>query len=468
MTTTSIDEQMATARRSQGEGGEGVAGGPKEAPRVHGVVLDRSDPAFLAKAYDTYAELREQGPVVRVQHHPFLRDESEEQLAAERARGEHPTRELYFVTRYEEAAAALVDDRLSSDPHVLLTNEQRRQLPTGPAEIRPIAHSLLVRDPPDHTRLRKLVQPSFSHRAMEALKPRVQEITDDLLDQAERAAASRGEASPDRRMGLVEAFAYPLPVAVISDMLGIPVEDREAVKGWSTIRVESFRDPQGFEEMRRTMGAFGEYLRTLFERKRREPGDDMISQMVHAQEDGDRLSNEELLSMVFILYFAGHVTTVNLIGNGVVALLEHPGELARLKADPGLVKGLVEETLRYWGPVDYPSSVRTAKEDLEIGGTVIPKGSQVGIGIGSANRDPARFPDPEAFDISRPDAGRNIAFGRGIHLCIGAPLARLEAQIAFETLLRRFPDLRLVSPSADLRWNGAAGLRGFREVPVLF
>ncbi|KYF68787.1 cytochrome hydroxylase [Sorangium cellulosum] len=434
-------------------------------PVLDSVVLDRSDPEFLVRAYDVYAEMRAKGPIVRARHYPTLRHDDEENSARQ---GDRSVREVLFVNRYEDAAAALVDDRLSSDPYVTLTPEQREKLPPMLVEFRPIAHSLLVRDPPDHTRLRKLVQPSFNARALEALRPRIQRIADDLLDEAEREAAARGEATPERRMDLIKAFAYPLPVTVISDMLGIPEEDRAVVRQWAELRADGFRNPEVMEQTRKKIAAFSGYLGDLFERKRLAPADDMISQMVHAQEDGDTLSEEELLSMVFVLYFAGHVTTVNLIGNGVAALLTHPEQLARLKADPGLARGVVEETLRYWGPIDYPGTVRTAREDTEIGGTTIPKGAQVVIGLGSANRDPERFEDPDTYDISRADAHRHIAFGRGIHLCIGAPLARLEGEIAFETLFRRFPGLRLAAPAEGLRWTGSAGMRGFRELPVLF
>ncbi|MFT3768085.1 MAG: cytochrome P450 [Minicystis sp.] len=432
------------------------------------MVLDRLDPEFLARAYEAYAEMRAQGPVVRARHVPIFRDRGEEHDESATEPVVLATRELHFVTRYEAAAAALADGRLSSDPQVLLTPDERAKLPPVPEEQRPIAHSLLMRDPPDHTRLRKLVQPSFSPRALEALTPRIQQLADDLLDKAEQAAAARGEGAPDRRMELIEAFAHPLPVAVISEMLGIPPEDREEVESWALLRDASGRDPESLARARAMVRSFTRYLDRLFERRRRDPADDMVSRMVHAHEDGDVLSTEELHSMVFLLYFAGHVTTVNLIGNGVVALLTHPGELARFQADPGLAKGVVEETLRYWGPVDYPGIVRTATEDMELCGTSIPKGTQVEIGLGSANRDPARFACPDRFDITRPDAHRHIAFGRGIHLCIGAPLARIEGQIAFETLVRRYPDLRLAVPAESLRWDGATGLRGFQEVPVLF
>lgn len=424
------------------------------------LILDRSDPAFLAKAYDSYAQLRALGPVVKTRHYPNLKDE-------ETGAGERTIRDVLFVGHYEAAAEALTDPRLSSDPFVLMSQAQRDRMPPIPPEVRPIVESLILRDPPIHTRLRKLVQPSFSPRAMEALAPRIQRIADELLDKIERDAAARGETTPDRKMDLVKSFAYPLPVTVISDMLGIPEADRETVNKWSELHFGS-RDPEAQAATRKTISTFCQYLEELFERKRREPSDDMISQMVHAQEDGDRLSRDELLSMTFILYLAGHITTVNFIGSGVVALLSHPEQLAAYKADPTLLKGVVEETLRYWPPIDFFGAVRTATESFDLAGQHIPKGAQVTVGLASANRDPQRFPHPDAYDISREDAHRHVAFGKGIHLCLGAPLARLEGQIAFETLFRRFPALRLAAPVDSLRWTGSAGMRGFHDIPLLF
>jgi cytochrome P450 len=464
MKMDSATELETTGTRSQRGGKEDAGGAAKEPPVLESVVLDRADPDFLARANETYAEMRAMGPVVRARQYPFLKDEDELNSAMKR---ERPISELLFVSRYEEAASALTDARLLSAPYALMTPEQREKLPPMLVEFEPIAHSLIMLDPPDHTRLRKLVQPSFNARAMEALKPRIQRIADELLDKAEQEAAARGEKAPDRRMDLLKAFAYSLPVKVISDMLGIPEEDRDTVQQWSEFRVDS-RDPAIIEQARKTLAAFTSYLLDLFERKRRTPADDMITQMVHAQEDGDKLSEKELLSMVFILYLGGHLTTENLIGNGVVALLTHPEQLARFKANPGLASGVVEETLRYWAPADFLSSVRTAREDMEIGGVPVPRGAQVTIGLASANRDPGQFKDPDTFDISRANANRHFGFGKGIHVCIGAPLARIEGAIAFETLFRRFPELRLAVPAEELRWGAATGLRGFREIPLLF
>ena len=192
----------------------------------------------------------------------------------------------------------------------------------------------------------------------------------------------------------------------------------------------------------------------------------MISRLVHVEEDGDILDEEEMLATVFLMFLAGHVTTVNLIGNGVVALLTHPDELAKFKANPELAKGVVEETLRYWGPVDFIGR-RIAKEDVELSGTVIPSGEQATVSLAAANRDPERFANPDVFDITRPDANRHVAFGKGIHVCLGAPLARVEGQVAFDTLFRRYPDLRLAVPADEISWSGNF-LRGFAKLPILF
>jgi cytochrome P450 len=192
----------------------------------------------------------------------------------------------------------------------------------------------------------------------------------------------------------------------------------------------------------------------------------MIGRMVSMEDDGDTLTEEETLATVFLMYLAGHVTTVNLVGNGVVALLSQPEQLAMLKADPRLAKNMVEETLRYWGPVDFIGR-RIAKQDLEIADTAIPRGEQVTVSLASANRDPERFADPDVFDITREDANRHVAFGKGIHVCLGAPLARVEGQVAFETLFRRYPDLRLAVPAEEIEWSGQF-LRGFRQIPLLF
>jgi cytochrome P450 len=451
--------------RSTREDGDRTRAAHKEAGLTEPVGLDIADSHFMANAYDTYADLRAKGPVSRVR---FAGGDAEKSGDGEESREFFFRRETFFVTHYDEVIATLLDDRFSVDPRSGMSPEQLEQQPPMPEELRPLSQSILSLDPPDHTRLRKLVQPSFTGRGMQALRGSIQQIVDDLLDRAERDADERGEVAPDRRMDLIEAFAYPFPVTVISDMLGIPRDDRETIRGWTEnlLSADRLRGGEMDEETLAGLREFIAYLRDLFEHKRQAPTDDMISRLVHAEDDGDILDEDEILSTVFLLFLAGHVTTVNLVGNGVVALLTHPDQLAKFKADPELAKGVVEETLRYWGPVDFIGR-RIAKEDVELSGTVIPTGEQATVSLASANRDPERFANPDVFDITRADANRHVAFGKGIHVCLGAPLARVEGQVAFDTLFRRYPELRLAVPAEEVRW-GSSVLRGFARLPVLF
>ena len=465
-----MDEPRASpripGRRSVTRGGVEVAmqnGSSGENEKPTGAVTLSLDPG---RAIEDYAAARAKGRVVAVS---FADPEPSPDGAPVAPEVEaFLAREHLFVGHYDEVLSALVDSRFSSDRTTAMTPEQREKLPPIVEELRLLSESLLSKDPPDHTRLRKLIQPSFAPRVMEAMRARIQQITNDLLDTAEREAAARGEVTPHRRMDLVASFAYPMPVTVISDMLGIPLEDRPQVKQWTEnlLRADRRRGTLD-DDTTAKLRQFISYLRDLFAQKRGKKAEDMITQLLQAEEEGDKLSEDEVLSTVFLLYLAGHVTTVNLIGNGVFALLSHPAELAKLKADPGgLAKGVVEETLRYWGPVDFVAG-RIAKQEVEIAGTRIPKGEPVMVGLASANRDPARFPDPDRFDITREGAERHVAFGKGIHLCVGAPLARVEGQIAFETLIRRFPAMRLAVPPEQVRW-GKSFLRGLAELPVFF
>ncbi len=472
MTTTSTDAENIIAAEAHGAD---VAVAQEIAPDDELTILDISDPNFMATANDRYKALREQGRVSKVKFSVGQKAETEEN-----SREAFFNRETFFVTHFDDVVETLLDDRFSVDMATALTPEQREKMAEGltpeqrekmareEENFRPLSRSLLSIDPPDHTRIRKLVQPTFTGRGMDAMRGSIQETVDRLLDQAEQEAAERGETPGNRRMELLRQFAFPFPVTVISDMLGIPREDRDQIRGWTEnlLRVDRGRDEAMNESVQAGLRDFTAYLKELFERKRQDPQDDMISRMVQAEEDDEVLQEEEILATVFLMYLAGHVTTVNLVGNGVVALLTHPDQLATLRADPSLAKNVVEETLRYWGPVDFIGR-RIAREELEIAGTDIAKGDQVTVSLASANRDPERFDNPDAFDITRADANRHVAFGKGIHVCLGAPLARIEGQVAFETLIHRYPELRLAVPEDDIEWSGNF-LRGFKQVPLLF
>jgi cytochrome P450 len=361
---------------------------------------------------------------------------------------------FWVLTRYADVIASLRDPRLIKEPIAAFVAARfGMAVPPG------LGLSMLDRDPPDHTRLRGLVSKAFTPKALESLRPRIQQIVDGLLDQIER----RGE------MDLIEEFAYPLPVIVICEMLGVPVEDHERFKHWGldiARGLDAIMLPPDSEVGKRSVSgrrALAEYFRALIAERRAAPRDDMLSALIAAEEAGDKLSEEELLASCILLLVAGHETTVNLIGNGTLALLKHPEQLRRLRENPGLIGSAVEELLRYDGPVQR--TARIPSEDLVIGGKTIPKGEMVMPFLGAANRDPAQFPDPDRLDITRTD-NRHIAFGMGIHFCLGAPLARMEGQIAISTLLRRLPKLALASQLPEHRQS--LTLRGLVSLPVGF
>ncbi len=394
------------------------------------VVLEPFSPQFKANPHPTYAALRDHDPVRRVTLPSGL--------------------PAWLVTRYEDVKAVLADPRLSKD--VRRFPDPGRYLVA--ADLREtISRHMLNADPPDHTRLRKLVSKAFTPRRVEALRPRVQQITEELLDRM----------APLGRVDLIDAFAFPLPVTVICELLGVPVEDRDEFRVWSNVIIEGVGAGDRFESAVRAMD---KYLRELVEAKRRSPGDDMLSDLIAAREEGDRLSEGELTSMAFLLLVAGHETTVNLIGNGVYLLLTHPDQLALLRSDPGLLPSAVEEFLRYEGPAET-STLRFATEPIEIGGVTIPAGEVVLVALASANRDGRRFADADRLDITRGDS-QHLAFGHGIHYCLGASLARLEGQVAIGELLARFPDLALAVPPEELAWRPGTLIRGLCELPVTY
>ena len=362
----------------------------------------------------------------------------------------------WLVVRHPEARAALNDPRLSKDMHAALARDGAvvaEGLP-GPAFAR---HMLSV-DPPDHTRLRGLAAAAFSRSRITALRPRVQAIVDALLDELH----SRGDTVVD----LVAGFAFPLPFTVISELLGIPEPDRAALGAWFTTLLAPAAAPEPPPSAVAASANIVDYLTELLDRKRVEPGQDLVTDLVRAADERDALNQQEILSTIFQLTVAGHDTTTSLIGNGTVALLRHPDQRAALAADPGLLPRAIEEMLRWDAPVPH-STFRYTTQDIPLGDVVIPAYAQVIISLAAANRDENRYQDAESFDITRSDSS-HLAFGHGIHHCLGARLARLEGLIAFTTLLSRFPAMRLAVPPSSLRWNHGDGLvlRGLTELPV--
>ncbi len=362
-----------------------------------------------------------------------------------------PTGEpAWLITGYEEARQALHDPRLVKSD-ATQANLGRDLLP--PDVFAAKNHQMLNHNPPDHTRLRRLVTAAFTRRRIEQLAPRIQQITDELLDAM--AAATQ--------VDLIDAFAYPLPLTVICELLGVPADRRTEFHTWSPIMVTGvLAGPDVFVAAATAMVS---YLRELIEAKRAAPTDDLLSALVAVRDGEDRLSEDELTSMVFLLLVAGHETTVNLIGNGVLALLTHPEQLALLRTQPDRLPAAVEELLRFDGPLQV-ASFRLTAEPVDIGGITIPAGEIIVPGLLAANRDPACTAQPDALDITRTD-NPHLAFGHGIHHCLGAPLARLEGRIALGTLLTRFPRLRLAVPAEQLTWRPSVLINGLAALPVV-
>ena len=362
----------------------------------------------------------------------------------------------WLIVRHEEARAALNHAGLSKDMHAALARDGAvvaEGLP-GPAFAR---HMLSV-DPPDHTRLRRLASAAFSRPRIAALRPRVQAIVDGLLDDL--------EACGDTVVDLVKAFAFPLPFTVISEVLGVPEPDRDQLGAWFTKLLAPSSAAEPPAEAVTASANIVRYLTGLLARKRAAPGEDLVTDLVCAADEG-ALSEQEMLSTIFQLVVAGHDTTTSLIGNGTVALLLHPEQRDALVADPALIPHAIEEILRWDAPVPH-STFRYTTQDVALGGIVIPAFAQVLISLAAANRDPGRYDDPDKFDIARADTS-HLAFGHGIHHCLGARLARLEGVMAFTALLGRFPAMRLAVPRSALRWGHGDGLvlRGLTELPVI-
>ncbi|MGI5472049.1 cytochrome P450 family protein [Streptomyces sp. CA-132043] len=399
---------------------------------------DRPDPLdptmLLDDPYAAYEGLREAGPVHRITG--------------------PDGQPAWLVTRYADVRSGLADPRLALDKRNSSNGYRGFSLPPA------LDANLLNMDPPDHTRVRRLVVKAFTPGRVEKLRAPVAKVAQDLLDAVE----------PKGTADLIADFAGPLPIIVICDLLGVPETDRHDFRSWTDALITP--DPSRPEAMKEAIGAMLRFFTGLIATKRAEPGDDLLSDLIAVRDEadsdggvaGDRLSEDELTSLAFLILFAGYENTVHLIGNAVLALLDHPDVLAELRADPGLLPAAVEEFARYDGPA--PLAIRRFPvEDVEIGGVRIPAGESVLLSLASANRDPERFPEPATLDPHR-DIFGHLALGHGIHYCLGAPLARMETQTALNAVIQRFPGLRLTVASTELRWRRSIRARGLMSLPV--
>ncbi|HEV8659831.1 MAG TPA: cytochrome P450 [Thermoanaerobaculia bacterium] len=389
---------------------------------------DLASPRFKADPHPLYARLRAEAPVYRARAF-FL--------------------PAWIVTRYDDVLVVLKDQRFSKD----FTS----RMPWIPQSIHALTRNLLSLDPPDHTRLRALVNKAFTPSVADRLHARIQSVCDELLD----AAAAEGS------IDLVGGFGLPVPLTIIGDLLGVPRQDRRPFAAWTKL-IAAGGSGGVVDLLRGLTGMWlcGRYLRKLAERRRAEPEDDLVTALIRAEEAGDKLSEDELISMIGLLLLAGYETTVNLIAGGALALIEHSQQLEMLRDNSNLAESAIEELLRYTSPADF-ASPRIAREDVALAASRIPRGSLVLASIGSANRDESQFRDPNTLDIAR-EPNRHLAFGIGAHFCVGAALARLEGRIALTTLFRRFPRLRLAVPRESLRWRRSMLFRGLRQLPVVW
>jgi cytochrome P450 len=407
--------------------------GNKQEPAVITVEYNPFAPGMLGNPYEMYRALRENDPIHRSE-----------------------MMESWVLTRYDDIDKVLTDNRFSADRtrartrFAQMLEEQQAQY--GPMSN---AQTMLTSDPPDHTRLRKLVSKAFTPRAVLDLRPRIQDIVDYLLAEA----AERGE------FDIIHDLAYPLPVIVIAEMLGVPPEDRHRFKHWSDTVVATlggpFTPPEVIAAARVAIDELAEYIGHVIAERRAEPREDLISGLVAAEEGGQVLSEEEIFATCILLLIAGNETTTNLIGTSMLALFRNPEQMERLRRDLSLMPSAVEELLRYAGPVH--GTGRVPKEDIEIAGHVFHEGEMVFTLLAAGNRDPSHYPDPDNLDVGR-NPTDHLALGDGIHFCLGAPLARAEAQIAIGTLLDRFPKLRLLDE--DPEWGGTFIIRGPKRLNV--
>jgi cytochrome P450 len=394
-------------------------------------------PQFKANPFPFFAQLRAEAPVYRM----LLPDK----------------KPLWIISRYEDVNLLMKDERFIKNPKSASTAGQMAKPFWMPSVLIALERNMLDLDAPDHTRLRGLVHKAFTPRLIEQMRDRVQSLSDELLDKVERKG----------KMDLMKDYALPVPLTIITEILGIPSKDHEKFHKWSSV-VVSASSSSGSEILRvlPSMWSFVRYLQNFIKMRRADLKDDLVSALIQAESEGNKLTDDELLAMVFILLIAGHETTVNLIGNGTLELLRHPEQLEMLRSDPSLIKSAAEELVRYTAPV-LLATERYAREDVTMHGVTIPRGELVLCALGSANRDANVFTNPDVLDITR-ENNKHMAFGQGVHYCVGAPLARLEGQIAINTLLRRLPNLRLGVKPESLQWRSSLVLRGLEKLPVTF
>jgi cytochrome P450 len=396
--------------------------------------VDITSPSFRANPFPTFKRWRETRPVVPV-----------------RAFGQR----TWMVTRYDDVLAALTDERLVKDRRNVRYPERKQREMWMPGFIKPLQQNMLEFDAPDHTRLRSLVHQAFAPRLIARMETRIHRLAHESLDRVR----AKGE------MDLVRDFALPIPMVAICEMLGVAQQDRAAFRRWSNVIVSVSKPIDGILAIP-SLYQLVKFLRRLFREHRLNPQDDLTSTLLQAKSEGSKLSEDELIGTIALLLSAGHETTVNLIGNGVLALLTHPAERDRLRTQPELMQSAVEELVRYTPPVLF-ATARYAREDLAIAGTHIPRGELVLAALGSANHDESKFARPETLILDRQN-NKHLGFGSGMHYCLGAPLARLESSIAFQVLFERLPNLRLAIAPEDLRWNASLITRGMKAIPVKF
>jgi len=393
-------------------------------------IYDITNSSFRANPFETYTDIRNDNPVMH-----FNTTQGT----------------FWFVTGYEEAKIVLSDNkRFVKSYENTLPEDQRSSSGADSDLFTVLYHNMLDMDPPDHTRLRGIVSKAFTNRRIQEMAPRIQEIADELIDNFPQHG----------QIDLIDNYAFPLPIIVIAEILGIPTADRDKFRLWSN----SFIDGAG--DYMRNMMDFIQYIAHAVQSRRTDPKGDLISALIQAEENGEHLTEQEIYSMIVLLIVAGHETTVNLISNGVVALLEHPEKLTQLRQNLDLTENAIEEFLRYNGAVDH-TTARYAAEDVMLGGQLIPRGSGIIISLVAVNRDPRNFQNPADFDINRENT-KHLGFGYGVHYCLGAPLARLEGKIAVNTLIQRVPDLKLAVPASKLEYRNSTVIRGLVRLPVQY